>query len=216
MKTGILFDLDGTLLDTLADLHHCVNYALKQHGCPERSLAEVRRFIGHGARRLIEQSMPGAPDDPPLEEVFATYQTYYNIRCNNGSTCPYPGIPEALEVLKGQYPLAIVSNQPHEAVVSLCEAFFPGIYALGVQPDCPRKPAPDMLRKAMAAIGVDQGIYVGDSDVDVLTAKNTGLPCLSVLWGFRDQPELQEAGATHFCRDTRQLPHQIQTLLQTI
>ena len=216
MKKGILFDLDGTLLDSLEDLHHCVNYALRQYGCPERSLAEIRRFVGNGARRLVEQSLPGTPNDPPLDQVFSAYQTYYNANCKEGSTRPYPGIVDALTVLKDRYPIAVVSNKPHDAVVELCREFFPDVYALGVRPDCPRKPAPDMLRKAMEAIGVDTCLYVGDSEVDVLTAKNTGIPCLSVLWGFRDRQELVNAGATHFCENTAELTVLIPRLLDAL
>lgn len=216
MKKGILFDLDGTLLDSLEDLHRCTNHVLRQYGCPERSLAEIRRFVGNGARRLIEQSLPGGPDDPPLDQVFAAYQTYYNANCKEGSTHPYPGILEALSLLRERYPIAVVSNKPHDAVVQLCREFFGDVYALGILPDCPRKPAPDMLRKAMTAIGVDRCVYVGDSEVDVLTAKNTGVPCVSVLWGFRDREELAAAGATHFCSQVSQLPAMLTDLLEQL
>lgn len=216
MKTGILFDLDGTLLDSLEDLHRCTNHVLRQYGCPERSLAEIRRFVGNGARRLVEQSLPGTPNDPPLDQVFAAYQTYYNANCKEGSTRPYPGILEALSALQTRYPIAVVSNKPHDAVVTLCREFFGDIYALGIQPDCPRKPAPDMLHKAMAAIGAERCVYVGDSEVDVLTAKNTGIPCLSVLWGFRDREELVAAGATHLCSDVSQLTSMLTALLEQL
>ena len=120
-------------------------------------------------------------------------------------TRPYDGVLEALEQLKKCYPVAVVSNKQDAAVKKLCLDYFGDIYALGESPDCPRKPAPDMLRKAMAQLGVDTCVYVGDSDVDVLTAKNTGVPCLSVLWGFRDKKCLEEAGGTDFCSDPRDL-----------
>ena len=214
MKKGILFDLDGTLLDTLADLHRCTNHVLALYGCPPRSLAEIRRFVGNGARRLLEQSLPGLDSDPDLDQVLETYQDYYNRNCQ-GATCPYPGVLEVLSQLREEYPIAIVSNKPHASVVTLCREFFGDVYALGVQPNCPRKPQPDMLRKAMAAIGVDSCIYVGDSEVDVLTAQNTGVPCLSVLWGFRDREDLLQAGAVHFCEKTEDLLPALRTLLET-
>ncbi len=112
-----------------------------------------------------------------------------------------------LAQLGQRYPIAIVSNKPDGAVKALCRQYFPGIFALGETPDCPRKPAPDMVHRAMSAIGVQQAIYVGDSEVDVDTAKNAGLPCLSVLWGFRDREDLEQAGAQYFCRTVSQLPN---------
>ena len=122
---------------------------------------------------------------------------YYSVHCQD-KTKPYPGITDVLDVLK-HYPMAIVSNKPDSAVKELCSHWFPGIYALGETADCPRKPAPDMVHKVMKTIGADRCIYVGDSEVDVETARNAGVPCLSVLWGFRDLDTLKEAGATHFC-----------------
>ena len=182
MKTGILFDLDGTLLDTLADLADSVNHVLASFGYSPRTVEEVRQFVGNGAARLIAQA------------VLAAFQSYYSAHCQI-KTKPYEGIPEALAALGARHPLAIVSNKPDTAVKTLCADIFPGIYARGESPDCPRKPAADMVYKAMASIGVETCIYVGDSDVDVLTANNAGVPCLSVLWGFRGEAELTAAGA---------------------
>ena len=201
MKTGILFDLDGTLLNTLEDLLDATNVALQQFGCPERTLPELRTFVGNGARNQIRLSLPGKADDPDLEEVLAFYKEYYSGHCQN-KTAPYPGIGEALAALTGKFPIAIVSNKPDIAVKTLCAEHFPGIFALGEAADCPRKPAPDMVYKAMKAIGVEKCIYVGDSEVDIRTAKNAGVPCLSVLWGFRDRDVLEGEGGTHFCDDT--------------
>ena len=109
MKTGIIFDLDGTLLDTLEDLKDAVNYALSQFGCPSRSLQEVRSFVGNGAAKLIQRALPGNADDPDAQQVLEVYQTYYNAH-SQVKTAPYPGVPEVLEVLKKSYPVAIVSN----------------------------------------------------------------------------------------------------------
>ena len=206
MATGILFDLDGTLLDTLEDLWAATNYTLKQYGCPERTKEEVRRFVGNGARELIRLSLPGKENDPDVDMVLATYQAHYRKVCDQGASKPYAGILQALEQVKAQFPVAIVSNKPDAAVKKLCLGFFGDVYALGETEDCPRKPAPDMVFKAMKELGVDTCIYVGDSEVDVATAKNAGVPCLSVLWGFRDREDLQQAGGTHFCSDPEQIP----------
>ena len=201
MKTGILFDLDGTLLDTLEDLFDSVNHTMKTLGYPQRTLEEVRRFVGNGARRLIDQAVPEGADGSEALEVF---RPYYDTHCQV-KTRPYPGIPEALEALRKKYPIAIVSNKPDSAVKILCADYFPGIYARGESSDCPRKPAPDMVHKTMAEIGVERCIYVGDSEVDVLTAANAGVPCLSVLWGFRDKADMEAVGGSHFCETTDRL-----------
>ena len=209
MKTGILFDLDGTLLATLEDLHTSVNHVMDQFGWPRRTLDEVRRFVGNGARRLMEQAVPEGED---VEAGFAAFQSWYPDHCQI-QTRAYEGIPEALEILKKKYPMAIVSNKPDTAVKVLCADYFPGIYARGESSDCPRKPAPDMVHKAMAEIGVETCIYVGDSEVDVLTAQNAGVPCLSVLWGFRDKADMEEVGGTHFCENTADLVAKLEEMI---
>ena len=206
--TGILFDLDGTLLDTLADIANGVNHVLAQMGHPLRTEAEVLRFVGNGARRLMEQALPEGGD---VDTAVASFQTYYSAHCQQ-KTKPYDGIPEALEILGKKYPLAIVSNKPDTAVKPLCDRYFPGIYARGESVDCPRKPAPDMVFKAMEAIGVDRCIYVGDSEVDVLTAKNAGVPCVSVLWGFRTRQDMEAVGGIHFCDNPMELVEKIEEL----
>ena len=199
--TGLLFDLDGTLLDSLEDLLDATNYALRAHGYPERTLPELRRFVGNGAHNQIRLSVPEGADPLP---VLETYLSYYPTHCRI-KTRPYDGIPEVLRELKERYPVAVVSNKPDRAVKELCAELFPGIYALGEAPDCPRKPAPQMVYKAMEAIGADSCIYIGDSEVDILTAKNAGVPCISVTWGFRDEPDLLSAGAGLLCRTPEEL-----------
>lgn len=211
MKVGLLWDLDGTLLDTLEDLKDATNHALACFGCPPRDLEEVRRFVGNGALRLIRLSLPGKEHDPDAEDVLNAFRTYYDAHCRD-KTGPYPGILDALAVLGKHYPMAVVSNKPDSAVKLLCSDYFPGLSARGEGPDCPRKPAPDMVKKAMADLGVDTCIYIGDSEVDVATAKNAGVPCLSVLWGFRDRETLEKAGAVHFCVDPKDLPAAIAAL----
>lgn len=204
MKTGLLFDLDGTLLDTLEDLLDATNYALGQFGFPARDLQQLRRFVGNGAANQIRLSAPEGTPQETLDQVLAVYKPYYTAHCQQ-KTRPYAGIPEVLAQLKQDYAIAIVSNKPDGAVKALCAEFFPGCFALGETPDCPRKPAPDMIHKAMQAIGADRGIYIGDSEVDVLTARNAGLPCVSVLWGFRDREDMEAAGGSIFCQSVSAL-----------
>ena len=196
--TAVLFDLDGTLLDTLEDLTDAVNATLAHFGCPPRSREQVRQFVGNGAERLLRLALPGEAGDPPVGEALAYFKDYYAANAQH-KTCPYEGIPEALAEIGQVFPIAIVSNKPDRAVKILCSQYFGDVYALGESSDCPRKPAPDMVHKAMASIGAEKCIYVGDSEVDVETAKNAGVPCLSVLWGFRDRQTLEKAGADHFC-----------------
>ena len=193
--TGVLLDLDGTLLDTLEDLADAVNVALEQNGHPKRTLEEVRRFVGNGVAQLIRLAIPEGAEFQPVMDAFLKW---YSLHCQD-KTRPYEGIPEALEELKKDYPVAVVSNKVDSAVKQLCQAQFPGVYGLGQREDIPRKPAPDMVWAAMKQLGVTKCIYVGDSEVDVETAKNAGVPCISVLWGFRTRQELEEAGATVFC-----------------
>lgn len=199
---GILFDLDGTLLNTLEDLADATNWALRSLGFPERTVSQVRSFVGNGAGRLMAQAVPEGADSAP---ALAAFQSYYADHCRI-KTEAYPGIMEALKEIQRKYPVAIVSNKPDGAVKTLCRQYFPGIYAQGETEHIPRKPAPDMVKAAMAAIGVSSCIYVGDSEVDVLTAKNAGVPCLSVLWGFRDKREIEAAGGNHFCHTPADLP----------
>ena len=211
METAILFDLDGTLLDTLEDLLDATNYALAQFGYPECSLSDLRRYVGNGAENQIHLCLPEGSSPDEIREVLTLYKAYYTSHCQI-KTRPYSGIPEALAALQEKYPIAIVSNKPDSAVKALCADYFPGIFALGEAPGCPRKPAPDMVHKAMSAIGANRCIYVGDSEVDVLTAKNAGVPCLSVLWGFRDKADMAEAGAAAFCDDPKQLIEKIEEM----
>ena len=203
MKTGILFDLDGTLLDTLEDLMDATNYALATYGHPARTLQEIRRFVGNGAENLILKALPEDRKED-LTKTLATFRTYYNAHCQV-KTRPYDGVLEALKTLGEKYPIAIVSNKPDSAVKPLCADYFPGIYGLGETAGCPRKPAADMVFKAMKEIGVDRCVYVGDSEVDVLTSQNAGVPCVCVLWGFRDKEDMEAVGGSIYCEKTADL-----------
>ncbi len=214
MKQAVIWDLDGTLLDTLADLHAAVNHALDQFQCPSRTIDEVRRFVGSGAGILIRRALPGLPTDPPEEAVLSEFRAYYNTHCQN-ATHPYPGIIGALATLAQQgYKMAVVSNKPDTAVKALCRSYFGNLPAWGEAGDCPRKPAPDLPLRAAQTLGVAPWncIYVGDSEVDVATAKNAGMACLSVLWGFRDRQILEQAGAKYFCASPAELPSCIESL----
>lgn len=204
--TAIIWDLDGTLLDTLQDLTDATNHILTAYGLPERTQAEIRSFVGNGARNQMRLAMPGKSDDPDLDEVLAAYQSYYAGHCQI-KTRPYAGILEILSELGKTYPMAVVSNKPDKAVKTLAREYFPGLYAMGEHPGCPRKPEPDMVYQTMQILGVNRCIYVGDSEVDIATAKAAGVPCLSVTWGFRDREELEEAGAVWLCEDISQICH---------
>ena len=211
MKTVILFDLDGTLLDSLGDLTDSTNYTLAQYGCPPRSADEIRSFIGNGAEYLIRKALPGLPTDPPVAEALATYKAYYATHARI-KTKPYDGILEALAQIARRHPVGIVSNKPDLATKTLAGELFGGIPAWGESADCQRKPAPDMLHKAMAEMGADACVYVGDSEVDIATAKNAGCKCLTVLWGFRDQQELLDAGAENLCEKPEDMVRMIEEL----
>ena len=198
--TTIVFDLDGTLLDTLQDLANAVNHALSSHGLPARSLAEVRSFLGNGIRYLVERSVPEGLPAEQLEKVFQTFRQYYMEHCLD-QTQPYEGIMPLMEKLHSRgYKMAIVSNKLHPAVQELNERFFARYVssAVGESATVRRKPNPDAVLAALAELGScrEEAVYVGDSEVDLATARNAGLPCISVLWGFRDKGFLEQQGAT--------------------
>ena len=203
MYNTFIFDLDGTLLNTLDDLAASVNYALRTHGMPERTLDEVRSFVGNGVRLLMERAIPEGSANPRFEETFATFRAYY-MEHSLDKTRPYEGIPEMIHTLKQRgCRLAVVSNKFYAATQELIRHFFPEItVAIGEHEaeGIRKKPAPDTVFEALRQLGVgkEKAVYVGDSDVDLQTAHNSGLPCISVLWGFRDHDFLLANGATIF------------------
>lgn len=205
-----IFDLDGTLLSTLADLAASTNYALRTHHMPERSIDEVRRFVGNGVKKLMERAIPDGLNNPLFEETFATFRQHY-MQHNLDTTQPYPGIMQLLEQLKAEDKnIAVVSNKFYAATRELCRHFFGDLVpvAIGEREDIRKKPAPDTVIEALRELGVDKegAVYIGDSDVDIMTAKNSGMPCVSVLWGFRDKEFLLEHGATTLILKPEEMP----------
>ncbi len=195
--TTVVFDLDGTLLNTLEDLTDAVNYALLQCGCPARGIGEVRSFVGNGIRKLIERAVPTGASVELTDRVYAYFMTYYDIHCMD-KTMPYQGVPELIRALyeKG-YRMAIVSNKADRAVKELNRHFFaPAIQvAVGSTEHGKKKPAPEPVWKALEELGSsrEEAVYIGDSDVDLATSVNAGLPCIAVLWGFRERKFLEQA-----------------------
>lgn len=204
-----IFDLDGTLLDTLNDLHASCNYALRTHGMPERSVEEVRQFVGNGVKKLMERAIPNGLDNPLFEDTLQTFRQHYLLH-NLDTTRPYPGIMEMLGKLKEHGKnIAVVSNKFYTATQDLCKHFFGDTIqvAIGEREDIKKKPAPDTVLEALRQLQATKqdAVYVGDSDVDVETARNSGIPCISVLWGFRSKSFLLSHGATTFIESPSEL-----------
>lgn len=206
---AVLYDMDGTVLDTLQDLTNAVNAALRRFDMPARRADEIRSFLGNGAQRLIELSVPAGTDAETTRRVLEFYKPYYDAHCRI-ETAPYAGIIELMRALKAAgVKQAVVSNKPDAAVRELAAEFFTPLLecAIGESPDVRRKPSPDTVLAAMRKMGLDTAdcVYVGDSEVDIATAKNAGMDCISVAWGFRDEPELIAAGAQKIVRSTAEL-----------
>lgn len=206
---NFIFDLDGTLLNTLNDLAASTNYALRSAGMPEHSVEDVRRFVGNGVKKLMERAIPDGLENPKFDETYATFRRHY-LEHSLDTTKPYEGIPEVLAELKRRgKKLAIVSNKFYAATQELAKHFFPETIqvAIGERENIHKKPAPDTVLEAMRQLGVGKegSIYIGDSDVDIDTAKNVGIPCISVLWGFRDKDFLIGHGATHLIKTPKEL-----------
>ena len=200
MYNTVIFDLDGTLLNTLEDLADAVNYVLKKFGWQEHTIEQVRTHVGNGIRNLMKRSVPGGFDNPQFEDAFQTFKDYYQKHCQI-KTDAYPGIMDLLEALyKKGYKMAIVSNKAHKAVEELNEIYFKDYIsvAMGENEDAgiKKKPAPEMVYKALERLNSkkEEAIYVGDSEVDKATADNSGLDCVLCQWGFRKLELLQSLG----------------------
>lgn len=200
MYNTYIFDLDGTLLSSLADLAASCNYALRTNGMPERTLDEVRRFVGNGVKKLMERATPDGLQNPLFDKTLADFRQHY-MKHNLDTTCPYEGVMPMLEELQRRgKKVAVVSNKFYAATQELCHHFFGDLVtvAIGEREDIRKKPAPDTVIEALRQLNAtaEESVYIGDSDVDIDTASNAGMPCISVLWGFRDKDFLIEHGAT--------------------
>lgn len=205
----VLFDLDGTLLDTLEDILGAVNHTLREMGYPERTLAEMRRFVGNGAEMQMRLALGEGAGEEAVQKGLALYKPYYAAHCQI-RTKPYAGVRELMRELKAEgWRVAVVSNKPDEAVKPLVELHFSGLYdlALGETAARRRKPAPDMADDALEMLGAEKcrAVYVGDSEVDVETARNAGMAGIAVSWGFRDRAQLVDAGAVEIAADAAEL-----------
>ena len=195
---AVLFDMDGTVLDTLTDLAEAVNACFRHFGVPEVPVSLVRAKLGNGAAYLIHACAPAGMEEERIRELIAWYKPYYDAHCRI-ETRPYPGIPELLPALRrAGFRTAVVSNKADYAVRTLCEHFYPGQFdmILGERPDIPKKPAPDPVFRVLKDLCCSPGdaVYIGDSEVDIETARNAGIPCVSVDWGFRERSLLMQAG----------------------
>lgn len=204
-----VFDMDGTILDTLEDLKDSVNYALSECGYPQRTYDEVRRFVGNGIRKLIERAVPEGVSVSDIDRVHEVFTGHYKVHCAD-KTKAYDGIKPLLEQLRANgVKTAVVSNKADYGVQELCKEYFDGLfdYAVGEREGIRRKPAPDSVNEALRVLGIpkNEAVYIGDSDVDYETAVNAGLPCISVLWGFRDEEFLRSKGASLFVREPSEI-----------
>ena len=207
---AVVFDLDGTLLNTLDDLCDIVNHTMRKFRYPERTLDEVRSFVGNGVAKLLELSLPDGLDTPNFDGILADMRAFYKVHPGNG-TRPYDGVCEVIERFRAAgLKTAVVSNKIHAASVALCEKYFPTVDTVCGERESEgikRKPAPDSVFVAAKDLGVDisECVYVGDSEVDILTAHNAGIKCISVLWGFRDREYLETMGADMFAATADEL-----------
>ena len=200
-----VFDLDGTLLDTLEDLYLATNAALESHSLPRRSRDEVRMFVGNGVEMLIRRAVPAGTDEETTLAVLADFKTTYAAICED-HTRPYDGILNMLRALREKgIRVAVVSNKFDAATKQLCEKYFGDLVevAIGERAGVRKKPAPDTVYEALKELGstAEGAVYIGDSDVDIETARNCGMPCISVTWGLRDKDFLLQSGA-EFLVDT--------------
>lgn len=206
---NVIFDLDGTLLDTLKDLCSSVNATLDHFGFPTITLDQCRSYVGNATEYLFRCALGDNADDETLRKAIEFYMPYYKLHSSD-ETCPYEGITELVKKLKEMgVGIALVSNKPEPVVIKLAEQYFPGMFAaaIGQTERIARKPAPDTVFEAMKILGADKEntVYIGDSEVDITTSKNAGIPCISVTWGFRSREHLIESGAGTIVNNTEEL-----------
>ena len=214
--TTIVFDCDGTLLDTLTDLRNAVNYVLRAHDLPERSVPEVKAALGNGVAHLMRQSLPDSISEAEFNTYLDEFKAYYGEHLQD-YTAPYPGMLDVLDTLRAKgYKLAIVSNKIQEGITPLNKEYFGDRLpvAIGERPGLQRKPAPDMVLQALKELGSTQSesIYIGDSEVDVATAKNSSLLCIGVTWGFRDEQLHKDLGVKYIARKAEDIVTIIEAL----
>lgn len=195
----IIFDMDGTILDTLQDLTNSINYTLKCASLPLRTIDEIKSFVGDGIKTLIKRAAPENTPQEVLDDLYNIFMPYYNLH-NSDFTSPYDGIIELLnKIREAGFKTAVVSNKANHAVQELCNSYFPNLfdYALGESPELPKKPSPAMVNHILDISGIpkEEAVYIGDSDVDVATAINSELDLIAVDWGFRSREVLIEKGA---------------------
>ena len=209
MYKAVLFDMDGTVLDTVGDLTDAINVSLAKFGFPARTVEEVKSFLGKGPAHFVNCAVPEGTDEATRQQVLAFYEPYYDSHCQI-RTAPYPGIMELLNSLKDRgLRLAVISNKQEPAVKALAEQHFAGLLelAVGTNAHIRCKPDPSAVLAAMAELGVEkeETLYVGDMDVDLNTARNAGIDCVCVSWGFLGRKRLESIGAEHIVDNTEQL-----------
>ncbi|MBD5412311.1 MAG: HAD family hydrolase [Treponema sp.] len=205
----LIFDMDGTILNTLEDIATSTNYALKVHRFPERTREEIRAFVGNGTFLLIERACPAGTDEKTIRAVYETFTPHYNEHCSE-RTKPYSGIIKAIETIRSMgIKTAVLSNKPDAAVKELCKKWFPNLfdYEIGSRPNVPNKPAPDSVNEIISRLSLkkDEVAYIGDSDVDVETASNANIDCIGVEWGFRGREFLLQHGAKVTVKNAEEL-----------
>lgn len=206
---AVIFDMDGTILNTLEDLKNATNYSLRQFGMPERSLEEVRMFVGNGIRKLVERAVPAGTPKEKIDQILDVFLEYYEIHSAD-NTSPYPGILELVEKLKKSgIKTAVSTNKANVPAQELGREYFNGIFDLivGQQDGLKVKPAPDSVNKILSILDIQKkdAIYIGDSDVDVQTAKNSGLDFIGVSWGFRGREFLEKNGAKNIVDNANEI-----------
>ncbi|MCQ2578818.1 MAG: HAD-IA family hydrolase [Treponema sp.] len=204
----VIFDMDGTLLNTIDDLATATNYALEKNGFPLRTTDEIKQFVGNGVEKLIERAL-GEENISHFDEVYADFLPYYSAHSKD-KTCAYDGVIDLLKELKNRgIKLAVNTNKPQAPAAALTEEYFPGLfdYTCGAKPENDKKPSPDGCNEIMKLFGIskEETIYIGDSDVDYLTGKNAQVHTISVTWGFRTRSFLEEKGAVNFIDKPDQL-----------